>query len=63
MENNENSNSVYIHNNIAYFNLNNAVASLDSDINGLRKKNNQQNILTLNHASYTSTDGKTYNYR
>ena len=58
LENNENSNSVYIHNNIAYFNLNNAVASLDSDINGLRKKNNQQNILTLNHASYTSTDGK-----
>ena len=59
LENNENSNSVYIHDNVAYFNLNNAIASLDYGTSRLRDNSKQTKALTLTHASYTSSDGET----
>ena len=59
LENNENSNSVYIHDNVEYFNLNNAIASHDYGTSRLSDNSKQTKALTLTHASYTSSDGET----
>ena len=58
LENNENNNKVIIHDHVAYFNLNNAVARLSFDSGNFSGENKRRDVLALSKAYYMSDDGE-----